>query len=154
MRKGRIVRILDGTTDPSAEARCEVSPLEDAGVVVEAVLPWYLRGKSGRDLGKGDEVLYESYVDGSAFVHQRADGTWGGVLYGAMQLGADAGTDYAALAQKVLGALSDIQSQFNSHTHSVPGVTPGSGAATSAVVASPLWPTGAPSVAAEKVKVK
>lgn len=151
MRKGKVKEIKGNTTDGKQVVVAVVTPLEDSSVEVEAVLPWYLRGKSGNDIGAGDEVVYESFVDGTAYIVGRADGTWGEVLYGRIKLGDDSGTKPLAIAINVFDALYDIQQAFLTHTHSVPGVTLGEEAATSVVTTTTLWPEGVPEVKTSKI---
>lgn len=152
MRKGKVKQINGNTTDGKQVVIAVVTPLEDSEVEVEAVLPWYLRGKSGNDIGAGDEVVYESFVDGSAYIVGRADGTWGEVLYGKLKLGDDNGTKALAIASNVVDALADIQQAFITHTH--PVSTTGTAVAqtgTADITTTTLWPSGVPEVKTSKI---
>lgn len=120
MRKGLILS-TSGSDSNGNPDRAKVSPLEDSALECEAVIPWHLRGKAG-DLQKGTAVIFSRFVDGTALIHERADGEWFGVLYGPIKLGADTGLDAVALAQKVKqndDKLAEAVRAIAGHSHAV-----------------------------------
>ena len=150
MRKGVIVELKGQDANGNAD-KAIVSPIEARALYCTAALPWWLRGKAG-DLSEGTEVVFERFIDGSAFVVARADGGFGGVIYGSVKLGDADGVDAVALAAKVKAndrALADILQTVATHTHPVSGA-----AAAASPQLAPYSVVTVSDVGAQKVEAK
>lgn len=160
MRKG-VIESLSGQDEFGNATHAVVHPIETPEAHWDAIIPWHLRGETGKGLKKGDSVVFESFVDGTAYIAGRFDGETGHVLYGdPLKLGDASASDFVALARKVEDALGEIQSKFNSHKHAFIGQ------GTVQLPDTQLWPLPdpdpedptkggpVPSVASEKVKAK
>lgn len=127
---------------------CVVRPITDNALSWTAVIPWWMRKETGASIVKGTDVVFETFVDGSAFVVSRFDGDGGTTLYGnPLKLGDASASDFVALASKVESDLEEIKNKFNQHTHAV--------AEAEAAAVTPeqqLWPAVIPGVGASKVK--
>ncbi|MBQ3405657.1 MAG: hypothetical protein IJH11_00225 [Lachnospiraceae bacterium] len=72
VNKGKIA-VIDGNM-------ASVQPLgRDSRVTRKIVIPWHLRGDSGK-LKKDTEVVYVEFDDGTGLLLGRADGDWGEYL--------------------------------------------------------------------------
>lgn len=149
MRKG-VVLELKGQDENGNADRAVVAPIEERALRCTAVLPWWLRGKAG-DLSEGVEVVFERFIDGTAFIVSRADGYFGGVLYGDLKLGADSGTQPVSLADKAKANDDKIAAAVQAiaaHTHAVAGTAATASPSLAQYAAFQLDDTGAGKVEA------
>lgn len=147
MRKG-VIESLSGQDEFGNATHAVVHPIETPEAHWDAIIPWHLRGETGKGLKKGDSVVFESFVDGTAYIAGRFDGETGHVLYGdPLKLGDASASDFVALAQKVEDALEELKTWANTHEHPV-------AEAVATSTTNPLWEVSVPSVASEKVKAK
>lgn len=149
MRKGVVLELKGQDENGNADAAV-VAPIEERALRCTAVLPWWLRGKAG-DLSEGVEVVFERFIDGTAFAVARADGYFGGVIYGDVKIGADSGTQPVSLADKVKANSDKIAQAVQAiaaHTHAVEGTAAAADPSLAPYAAFQLADTGADKVEA------